>query len=221
MPNFIKNRLIIKGKNAKEIIQKHLDNVGDFDFNTIERIPDDLRIESGTRTRDGLTLYIASLNFQKSFIEELEAEELKEEYEGELEEILELGKRAFENREKYGFTIWYDWCIYHWGVKWNAGETKVDGDTIEFLTAWEAPKPIIQKLAEMHKDFSFEHEWASEDNGYVTGRDEYKNGTCVSSKKFAPKSKEAYELSFKLWGNAHKFRFNEETKTYEYIGDFQ
>lgn len=31
MPNYIKNRLTIKGKNAKEIIQKHIDN--EFRFN--------------------------------------------------------------------------------------------------------------------------------------------------------------------------------------------
>ena len=120
MPNFIKNRLTIKGKNSKEIIKKHLDN---------------------------------------------------------------------------------------------------DGDTIEFLTAWTPPTPVIQKLAEMHKDLSIEHEWADEDNGRVTGRAEYKNGTCVSFEKFVDDSKEAYELSFKLLGNANEFCFNEETGTYEYIDD--
>ena len=71
----------------------------------------------------------------------------------------------------------------------------------------------------MHKEFSFEHEWADEDNGRVTGRAEYKNGTCVSFEQFVADSKEAYELSFKLWGNANEFRFNEDTGTYEYIKD--
>ena len=73
----------------------------------------------------------------------------------------------------------------------------------------------------MHKDLSFEHEWADEDNGHATGKTEYKNGTCVSFEQLVAYSKEAYELSFKLWGNANEFRFNEETGTYEYIGDFQ
>lgn len=73
----------------------------------------------------------------------------------------------------------------------------------------------------MHKNFSFEHEWADEGNGYATGRAEYKNGECVSFVKFADGSKEAYELSFELWDNANEFRFNEEIGTYEYIGDFQ
>lgn len=221
MPNYIKNRLTIKGKNAKDIIQKHLDNEGDFDFNTIDRMPDDLRIDSGPMTRDGIDLYLASISSPDEIFDELEVKELKKKYEGKLEDIIELGKRAFENIEKYGYSTWYEFATHRWGTKWNAGETKVDGDTIEFLTAWTPPTPIIQKLAEMHKDLSFEHEWADEDNGYVTGRAEYRNGICVSSKKFEIKSKEAYELSFKLWGNANEFRFNKETGTYEYIGDFK
>lgn len=221
MPNFIKNRLIIKGKNAKEIIQKHLDNEGDFDFNTIDRMPDDLRIECSPRTRDGIDLYLASITSTEKIIDEHKIEELKKRNEGNLEDTIELGKRAFENLQKYGFATWFDWSIHHWGCKWNAGETKIDGETIEFLTAWTPPTPIIQKLAEMHKNFSFEHEWADEGNGYATGRAEYKNGECVSFVKFADGSKEAYELSFELWDNANEFRFNEEIGTYEYIGDFQ
>ena len=77
MPNFIKNRLIIKGNNAKEIIQKHLDKDGDFDFNTIDRMPDDLRIECGPRTRDGIDLYLASITSPEKIIDENKVEELK------------------------------------------------------------------------------------------------------------------------------------------------
>lgn len=97
MPNFIKNRLIIKGNNAKTIIQKHLDNEGDFDFNTIERMPDDLRIECGPRTRDDLKLYIASITSPEKIIDERKVEELKKRNERNLEDTIELGKRAFEN----------------------------------------------------------------------------------------------------------------------------
>ena len=41
-----------------------------------------------------------------------------------------------------------------------------DGDALNFLTAWSAPHPVMEKLAEMFPDVGIEHEWADEDIGY-------------------------------------------------------
>lgn len=55
---------------------------------------------------------------------------------------------------------WYDWHCDFWGTKWNACNSYVedndDGKSANFDTAWDAPKPIFQKLSEMFPDCLFE-----------------------------------------------------------------
>lgn len=55
-----------------------------------------------------------------------------------------------ERRKKYGASNWYDWSVKNWGTKWNAGESYFDDEKRQmvFQTAWDQPKPIIQKLAD-------------------------------------------------------------------------
>ena len=51
---------------------------------------------------------------------------------------------------EYGATNWYDWCIDHWGTKWNAKQTILSQYNnhimFEFDTAWSPPEPIFQEL---------------------------------------------------------------------------
>ena len=58
----------------------------------------------------------------------------------------------------------YEWCIANWGTKWNAYKIEVvERDdyriVIKFETAWSAPRPVIEKLASMFPQYSFNHEW--------------------------------------------------------------
>lgn len=48
-----------------------------------------------------------------------------------------------------GYFSWYDWNTANWGTKWNASETDVDEkrQRIEFDTAWDMPRPILQEIA--------------------------------------------------------------------------
>jgi hypothetical protein len=51
-----------------------------------------------------------------------------------------------------GFETWYDWCIAHWGCKWNTSNLQVittapDLIDIGFETAWSAPEPAFAALA--------------------------------------------------------------------------
>lgn len=68
MPNWVKNRIIVGSpKFRDEIVKAHVrenKETGEsvFDFNTIVKMPDDLNIEYGSKSSDGLALYIAKVN---------------------------------------------------------------------------------------------------------------------------------------------------------------
>ena len=61
---------------------------------------------------------------------------------------------------------------------------------ISFQTAWSAPHPVIEKMAEMFPDVQIMHRWADEDIGRNVGEREYRNGEteyenvpCISIQK--------------------------------------
>ena len=56
------------------------------------------------------------------------------------------GDLGREEREKYGEKNWYDWSIKHWGTKWNASESNVQGNTVYFETAWSCPLAVLREL---------------------------------------------------------------------------
>ena len=42
-------------------------------------------------------------------------------YLGSGDEQKELERKTAENREKYGYGNWYDYCVGEWGTKWDVG----------------------------------------------------------------------------------------------------
>lgn len=58
------------------------------------------------------------------------------------------GDLGLEERKKYGKNTWYDWNRENWGTKWNAYETRISEDYIQFRTAWNTPTPVLKKLSE-------------------------------------------------------------------------
>ena len=67
MPNWVCNHLIIHGENAVEVMNSLLsensesENGCDIDFNKIIPMPEDLKIESGSVTRDCAKLYVNAM----------------------------------------------------------------------------------------------------------------------------------------------------------------
>jgi hypothetical protein len=59
------------------------------------------------------------------------------------------------NREKYGYSNWYDFCVSEWGTKWDVGGDgavphDIDGGImISFDSAWSPPIAAYEKLTEM------------------------------------------------------------------------
>jgi len=54
---------------------------------------------------------------------------------------------------------WYEQRIEKWGTKWVGFDLNIWETVIDFYTAWSPPLPIINKLAELHKDFVFRLEY--------------------------------------------------------------
>jgi len=202
MPNHIVNHISLHGDPQKireilEAIQSDEIGIGSVDFNKVIPMPKSLDIESGTRTDRGLKAYrgfIEVYTFGRSADDTLKALEnipvnseevfLRQRTDIRRDEWM-LGKTAWHNIRQYGAPTWYDWCVSNWGTKWNAygyNEEPIDyhdGDMLYFQTAWSAPHPVLEKLAEMFPDVKLEHEWADEDIGQNCGRYSYQGGERI------------------------------------------
>lgn len=100
-----------------------------------------------------------------------------------------------------------DWARKNWGCKDNALYTSVDFEkgTIEFETPWCHCLPVIEKIAEKYPEAIFTYEYSEEQAGYNVGKYVYMNGYLAIVVELNPFTKEAYQLSFDLWGNDKDF----------------
>lgn len=220
MPNHVTNVLTLHGEPDQiramlEAIRYDGLGIGSVDFNKIIPMPESLNIEAGSQTSAGLKAY-------QNFIEvytlggTIHQDDLgniprksEEVFFRQRSDIRprewKLGKAAWNNIRLYGATTWYEWCNQHWGTKWNSygyGEAKVDyqeGDALNFLTAWSALHPVMEKLAEMFPNVEIEHEWADEDIGHNCGRYRYQNGVRIEE-WFPETEREAIDLGCELMG---------------------
>lgn len=218
MPNHVMNNISLQGDEYKikemlEAIKSDKFGLGTIDFNKIIPMPESLNIEAGSRTDKGLKYYkdfietytlSGTINMEKIRNIPVKSEEefLRERNDIPRDEW-ELGKTAWYNMQKYGAPTWYEWSVINWNTKWNAyGYDKntdySKNDSLTFQTAWTAPHPIIEKLAQRYPELYFEHEWADEDIGHNCGRYSYRDGQRVE--EFQPESqKEAVEFACRIW----------------------
>jgi hypothetical protein len=75
---------------------------------------------------------------------------------GDGDEQRELERKTAENREKYGYGNWYDFCVGAWGTKWDVGgdgQTDIhpDGKMLHttFDSAWSPPIGAYERLEEL------------------------------------------------------------------------
>lgn len=186
MPNHVKSELRIEAdtKERVEEVMRFIDggDTGDkfdphlyIDFRKIIPMPATLNIGDGSRLTDGM-------KFLEQPSEARKNRGLNPEY---VRKCVRLAKIAKYNKSKYGFSTWYDWRNYFWGTKWNAYESDLlDEGFITFNTAWNAPKPIIEKLSELFPDVCFTLHYADEDVGYNCGYRIYKGGELKESEEF-------------------------------------
>ena len=159
MPNYVAN--IITVNETDERLEKFFEAVkgeeSAFDFNRIIPMPEDLDIEDSSWGDNGMRYLLGEKTALDKYGEEERAK------------AIALGEKYLRNRDLYGATTWYNWRRWNWGTKWNACDVEIEGNTIKFDTAWSAPEPIYQKLAEMFVDYDVRIQWADEDYGYNTG----------------------------------------------------
>ena len=220
MPNHVTNVLTLRGEPEQiramlEAIRYDDLGIGSVDFNKIIPMPESLNIEAGSQTSTGLKAYQDFIEVYTlgGTIHQDDLENISRKSEDAFlrqrsdirPKEWELGKAAWNNIRLYGVPTWYEWCNQHWGTKWNAygyGEAKVDyqdGDALNFLTAWSAPHPVMEKLAEMFPNVEIEHEWADEDIGHNCGRYHYQNGVRIE--EWVPETeREAIDLGCELMG---------------------
>lgn len=197
MPNYVKNVLTFDGDPAQvsRLFSAIQGENGPIDFNKLIPMPPELDIESGSRTTTGFRKYLGFMA-ETGCHTELEHAYLAAHSEIDREEW-ELGKQAFHNLQNFGCPTWYEWRIQNWGTKWNASSAEIAKGRLSFLTAWNAPKPVMEKLSGMFSTVSIRHTWADEDIGYNCGECTYQNG--VVTQEHLPTGQEAVELGCDLW----------------------
>jgi hypothetical protein len=61
---------------------------------------------------------------------------------------------------------WYQQRLEKWGTKWVGYDLSIGESAIDFFTAWTPPVPVIEKLAELHKDMVFRLEYYETGNAF-------------------------------------------------------
>lgn len=179
MPNWCENRLTIEAKSTTDAdflisaFKDKGDGGRDFSFNSIIPRPESLNIVDGSVTWMAQKYLEAVKNaktpeeFKK--LEEEWREKVKDtdcDAWGNSDKDINFGKGydAFvkyaqtvsKNISEFGFPNWHNWSMKNWGVKWDASSTQLTqcGNMLifEFETAWSAPTPVFEYIAEHFAD---------------------------------------------------------------------
>lgn len=188
MPNWTTNTVTITGtKPVLEKVKELLKSENTvFDFDKIKPMPKSLDIESGSIMTSAMTMASnkpTSAAYKKAK-EKIHLpytmHQMPAGYSAVLTtdtDVIAIGKLYLENKEKYGATTWYTWCIENWGTKWNVPDAVLDSESdtelvYYFNTAWSAPIAVLQTLSEQFPDVLIELDSTYEDdmpyNIYVT-----------------------------------------------------
>lgn len=110
---------------------------------------------------------------------------------------VDRGGISTEVMEQYGENNWYDWSREHWGTKWNCDDPRIDPDIEEdrltylFDTAWSAPIPIAQALADKYH-VNVELLYMDEAYGYNCGMVEFNGDGELIYQEHYPKGGEEF-----------------------------
>lgn len=183
MPNWCNNSLTIDAEYRNKIINKD----EEVDFNIVLPMPESLYVESGSSNDFDMYIYLSdkmlkSLDevrknplsnlienqFSKDWLKEISERVM--EYAKENPDRIELsyqrGSILINNYKNYGAITWYEWCNKVWGVKWNASDSYIENESIEFNTPWGPPVGWLEKLASLGIPFILK--WEEESGCYGT-----------------------------------------------------
>lgn len=217
MPNYVTNIIKMVGdeKKFKDVFHYiGTDEYGEkqIDFNKIIPMPESLNVTAGSMEDQSVAVYKSKFLNDHNSIEKMlnypwvkqlnivNVEELCNYLIEKNPNILDLGKQYITNIKLYGHSSWYGWCIENWGVKWNAGDSWVAGDSFGFNTAWNDVGNLISIISSKFPDIIFEYKYADEDFGSNLGKITFKAGKIINS--YIPKdgSDEAMNLAKEILG---------------------
>ena len=237
MPNWVTAKLKIDGPNASEVMKGLLSkNQYDevvFDFNKIKPMPKTLNLERSNLTDMCEKLYTNKITYaemkkyfhsndgyvDKDLSSMMEVLGITDKLSHE-EQCRKVGQALITNKKLYGEKDWYEWSIANWGTKWNACHNDYDERTpneTKFDTAWSDVRKLICELSKLYPKNIFYYDYSEEQIGIYTGSASFQNGEVLSNVEYKDLSKEAYEHSFKLWGESVKdwFEFDDKENTYK------
>jgi hypothetical protein len=194
MPNYITNKLTIKGE--KEEINKVLN------FIKIEK--------ESNESING----IGTIDFNK-------ITPMPKWVYGSSPKVEGIGR---EDEEKYGTqNTSLEWARNNWGTKWNAfsqPDKRNTDNTVYFETAWNGVHKLIQKIAWIFPNVEIEYSWCDEDFGYGLGRYKFKDTKILEEYLPEGGSKEAYDFGFSIKQSTPEeeyLKYNSEIDNYEYF----
>ena len=236
---------------ANKILSKDQDTGKEYmDFNNIDRMPESLNCICGSCTTPALEYYLTTINpdmpeykgeklSKAKYTKYLKAvnsagKERKvygknefgvqptdfDTFGGE-KGYLTYGKTIADNRANYGCSTWYEWSRSHWGVKWNASESRVEHDDDEviiyFETPWDGVPGLMYRLAQMCKDNQvvIDYDFSEEQMAFYERRMHFEAGEITDGCIYEDGSKEAYEHFMEIWGLEDQFRWDEEEGCYK------
>ena len=170
MPNYCAN--LIEVKKANETAEAHAEYaalLGRFDdgflLNDVCPMPEALKdTHHGSLRINGV---------EHKAWREIEVHDGVEKVPMTSEEIAELTAR-------FGASNWYDWCVKHWGTKWDVEEDTFfweDEGCLRsgFSTAWSPPRPVAQELSRQYPNLEITLYYIETGVGFA-GLDRYVNG---------------------------------------------
>lgn len=84
---------------------------------------------------------------------------------------------------KYGTASWHDWCVKHWGTKWDLSDCTpaITGTKIRawFDTAWSPPEGWLKSVSAKFQNLDFTLYFSEGGMGFW-GTVKAKAGTCIS-----------------------------------------
>jgi hypothetical protein len=151
MPNWIINRLLVKGgpERIRNFLQLIKSERQPFDFERVIPSPEIIR-------RARRMFSPGEKPQEQYFIDAFHSRAFTPVEEKELEAV--------------GYRSWDDWSFANWGTNKIAFEVEVDESSIDlgyvvisFETAWSPPVRILERLQEMFSELAFCCEWFAED----------------------------------------------------------
>ncbi|MCC4723556.1 hypothetical protein [Salinicoccus sp. RF5] len=149
----------------RKIVDYAIKDGRDFDFNSIEPIPDALKVEHipyqdaaigsyyNTLDRDDQAALIENLEDKhytnvEDIIEQAAAQEKEQILVAE--ERIDLGQKYYENIMEHGYPDFFEWANAHWNTKGNAIDTVVDEEKLEisFSTSSSVVADLMKNLYE-------------------------------------------------------------------------